>query len=113
MQPIGPGLTDAVTGTHQYLEGVAVSIAQQLASGKLKVERVRPLVERVSNYLLSRRPLVDSMLMRMAREKVMKQTAGNYPAPLKILDTVRAGLVDGEKIGYETEAQVLDWTIHR
>lgn len=37
----------------------------------------------------------------------MKQTMGNYPAPLKILDAVRAGLVSGKQAGYEEEARVI------
>ena len=36
----------------------------------------------------------------------MKQTQGNYPAPLKILDVVRTGLVDGDHEGYEMETKV-------
>lgn len=36
----------------------------------------------------------------------MKQTGGNYPAPLKILDVIRTGLVDGKNKGYEEEAKV-------
>lgn len=106
VEPLGPGSVDAATGTHHYLEEVAIQAALQISSGQLKVERQRPLIERVSNYFLSRRPLIDSVTLRMAREKVMKQTAGNYPAPLKILDVVRTGLVDGKQEGYEKEAKV-------
>lgn len=36
----------------------------------------------------------------------MKQTMGNYPAPLKILDVIRTGLVTGKQAGYEEEAKV-------
>lgn len=106
VEPLGPGLEDPTNRTHKYLEEVAISTVQDICNKKLKIERVRPLPERVTNYLLSRRPLIDSVVLKKARETVMKQTAGNYPAPLKILDVVRTGLVDGQPAGYESEAKV-------
>jgi len=105
VEPLGPGLVDTAENTHNYLEKVAVQTALDISEGRLKVERKRPLVETVTNYLLTRRPLIDSVVLRMAREKIMKQTMGNYPAPLKILDVVRAGLVSGKQAGYEEEAR--------
>ena len=36
----------------------------------------------------------------------MKKTAGLYPAPLKIMDVMKAGIEKGDKAGYEVEAQV-------
>lgn len=85
---------------------MAIQAALEIGSGNLKLERKRPMVETISNYLLSRRPLIDTVALRMARDKIMKQTAGNYPAPLKILEVIRSGLVDGKKQGYEEEAKV-------
>uniref|UniRef100_A0A0K0EFI9 Trifunctional enzyme subunit alpha, mitochondrial n=2 Tax=Strongyloides stercoralis TaxID=6248 RepID=A0A0K0EFI9_STRER len=105
VQPLGVGLESAEVGTHKYLEKVAIDTAKNIANGSLKVERVRPLFERIPNYFLSRRPLIDSVVMRMAKDKVMKQTLGNYPAPLKILSTIRTGLVDGIEAGYDAEAR--------
>ena len=45
INPLGPGLKTPEEGTLEYLEEVAVDIAKQLASGKLKPNRKRPLVE--------------------------------------------------------------------
>jgi len=61
----------------------------------------------LTNLLLTSRPLIDALLVRKAKETVMKQTHGNYPAPLKILDVVRNGLIDGPQVGYEQETQVI------
>ncbi|KAI6182233.1 Mitochondrial trifunctional protein alpha subunit [Aphelenchoides bicaudatus] len=105
VEPLGPGLIDASQNTHNYLESVAIKTALDISEGKLKVERKRPFVESATNYFLTRRPLIDSVVLRMAREKIMKQTFGNYPAPLKILDVVRNGLVNGKQVGYEEEAR--------
>ncbi|PIO71724.1 3-hydroxyacyl-CoA dehydrogenase, NAD binding domain protein [Teladorsagia circumcincta] len=49
--------------------------------------------------------VLDKLVMKMAKDKVMKQTAGNYPAPLRILETVRKGLVEGPTEGYNFESQ--------
>jgi enoyl-CoA hydratase/long-chain 3-hydroxyacyl-CoA dehydrogenase len=105
VEPLGPGLLPADINTHKYLEKVAIETAKNLVSGSLKVQRVRPFVERATNYFLSRRPLLDSVVLRMAKDKIMKQTAGNYPAPMKILDSIRTGLTSGQQAGYEFEAK--------
>ncbi|KAI6229053.1 Mitochondrial trifunctional protein alpha subunit [Aphelenchoides fujianensis] len=105
VEPLGPGVLEAAENTHQYLEKVAVQTALDISEGRLKVERKRPFLQSATNYFLSRRPLLDSVVIRMARDKIMKQTMGNYPAPLKILDVVRAGLVSGGQAGYEEEAR--------
>nr|CAD2150072.1 unnamed protein product [Meloidogyne enterolobii] len=105
VQPIGPGLTDPLTGTHRYLEEVAIQTCEQLADGSLKVNKNKPFAQQLINLLLTSRPLIDALLVRKAKETVMKQTHGNYPAPLKILDVVRNGLIDGPQVGYEQETQ--------
>ena len=38
--------------------------------------------------------------------QVMKQTAGLYPAPLKIMEVIRTGVEKGKVAGYEAECQV-------
>uniref|UniRef100_A0A915CUT7 Uncharacterized protein n=1 Tax=Ditylenchus dipsaci TaxID=166011 RepID=A0A915CUT7_9BILA len=76
VQPIGPGLKDAAVGTHEYLEQIAVKAAKDMSSGSLKVERKRPTMERMVNYFATRRPLIDSLFLRMARDKVIKATFG-------------------------------------
>ncbi len=45
---------------------------------------------------------------QMAQGKVMKQTRGNYPAPIGILTVVKTGLEQGTEKGYEMEARVND-----
>ena len=45
----------------------------------------------------------DNVVFKKAKEQVMKQTNGLYPAPLKILEVVKAGLQQGPNVGYEAE----------
>jgi len=47
VQPIGPGLTDPLTGTHRYLEEVAIQTCEQLADGSLKVNKNKPFAQQV------------------------------------------------------------------
>ncbi|KAL3099870.1 hypothetical protein niasHS_001796 [Heterodera schachtii] len=98
VQPFGLHLTDPLGRTHRYLEEVAISTCEQISAGTIKINSGPPLMGRMQNALLTRKPLLDNVI-RMARDKVMKQTHGNYPAPLRILDVVRTGLVDGQKEG--------------
>lgn len=48
----------------------------------------------------------DKVVFAKAHATVMKQTAGNYPAPLKILECVKTGLNKGRQAGYQTESKV-------
>ncbi|VDM41177.1 unnamed protein product [Toxocara canis] len=105
IQPPGMGLKPTDENNLDYLQKVAVDIAKSLSSGKLKLERKRPLAERITNYFLTRRPLLDSVVLKMARDKIMKQTAGNYPAPLKILEVVKEGLSTSGTEGYDAESK--------
>ncbi|VDO55738.1 unnamed protein product [Haemonchus placei] len=101
VQPLGDGLEPAAINTHKYLERIAVDTARQIADGSLKVNREKPLMEKA----LTNSFVLDNVVMKMAKDKVMKETAGNYPAPLRILETVRKGLVEGPAAGYSYESQ--------
>jgi enoyl-CoA hydratase/long-chain 3-hydroxyacyl-CoA dehydrogenase len=46
---------------------------------------------------------VKDYVFNMAKGKVLKQTNGLYPAPIKILESIRAGLDGGASAGYEAE----------
>jgi enoyl-CoA hydratase/carnithine racemase len=117
VEPIGPGLTDEVTGTHRYLEDVAVRTALSLIDDgsfkmskelpkKLKYSRKKPLMARVMASVLSNTFVREKVVINRAKDMVMKNTLGNYPAPLKILDVVHCGLGEGAQRGYELEAKV-------
>lgn len=53
VQPIGPGLTDPLTGTHRYLEEIAVQTCAQIVDGKLKVNKDKPFLQEVLKYFFS------------------------------------------------------------
>lgn len=105
VDPLGPGLNTPETVTREYLEKVAVDIAKQLASGKLKVDRKKTaLMDRVLEFALQYNWVKDQIFGK-AKAQVMKMSGGLYPAPLRILEVVRTGIDKGIKAGYEAEAR--------
>ncbi|XP_068620793.1 trifunctional enzyme subunit alpha, mitochondrial [Battus philenor] len=105
VSPLGPGLGQPNENTMKYLEDVAVQVAKDIASGKLKVDRSKKgLVEKLTATAMSW-DFVKNMIFNKAKEQVMKASRGLYPAPLKILEVVRIGVDKGSNAGYEAEAQ--------
>ncbi|RWS02269.1 trifunctional enzyme subunit alpha-like protein, partial [Dinothrombium tinctorium] len=105
IDPLGPGLKPGPETTLEYLEDVAVDVAQQLASKKLKINRQRPLLERITGKIMSIKYIRDNLVFKKARDQVMKMTNGLYPAPLKILDVAHTGLDKGLKEGFAAESK--------
>ncbi|KAK2723282.1 hypothetical protein QYM36_001813, partial [Artemia franciscana] len=102
---LGPGLKPSDQTTLEYLEKVAIKTASDLASGSLKVHRgPKSLSDKVFKTAL-KYDFVKNMIFNKAKAAVMKQTNGLYPAPLKILDVIRAGLDKGSKAGYDAESK--------
>lgn len=104
VDPLGPGLMPPEERTLEYLGEVAVETAKNLAKGDLKVNRgPKNMMDKVMATAL-KYDFVKNYVFNKAKEQVMKQTNGVYPAPLKILDVVRMGLDKGDKAGYAAEA---------
>lgn len=105
LEPLGPGLASPEENTHVYLEKVAMQTAQNLASGQLKYPKPTPnIIQKAMRYALRAEPVRNFFFSRV-RQKVLKQTKGLYPAPLKALEVLKSSLAKGPKIGYELEAQ--------
>lgn len=107
VEPLGPGLMDSETATRKYLESVAVQAAKDLASGKVKKAKKKKggLQDSVVDGVLGIGKSRDLFFEKLIKAKVMKQTKGLYPAPLKIADVIKAGIEGGEKVGYAAEAK--------
>lgn len=103
VSPLGPGLQPAEPTNMEYLETVAVQVARDLASGKMKVNRQKVgLVNKLTDFAFGF-DFVRDKVFEKARQQVMKMTGGLYPAPLKILDVIRVGAAKGPIAGYEAE----------
>jgi 3-hydroxyacyl-CoA dehydrogenase/enoyl-CoA hydratase/3-hydroxybutyryl-CoA epimerase len=90
------GLADEVTYRETLLT-VALDAARRAVGRKRSrtVRARRPLPVR----FLESNPLTRGMIYRKARENVLRETRGNYPAPLAALEAIRGG--------YGREAQLL------
>jgi len=101
---LGPGLAPADVTTRNYLETVAIDAARDLANKTLKMPNRGPknTTEKVMKKAFEL-DFVKNYVFDTAKGKVMKQTNGLYPAPLEILDVIRAGLDGGPAEGYKAE----------
>lgn len=103
VDPLGPGVKDAQTNTMDYLQEVAVGIAKDLSTGKMKINREKTgLVHQITQFAMSQ-GFVKDFIFNKAKQSVMKMTNGLYPAPLKILEVVRTGADKGFEAGSEAE----------
>ena len=93
------GLADKITNKESLLNA-AIDFALQLASKPLVREDKRTFVEK----LLESNPVTRGIVYKKAKEMVMKQTQGNYPAPLRILECVQIGMEEGMEKGLDAEA---------
>jgi 3-hydroxyacyl-CoA dehydrogenase/enoyl-CoA hydratase/3-hydroxybutyryl-CoA epimerase len=82
---------------------VLIVTAEKLAlSGKVK-----PKARKLSlmDKLLEGNGVGRSILFSQATKTVLSKTKGNYPAPLKIIDCIRAGVEQAPSKGYQVEAE--------
>ena len=93
------GLVDALMHEPGLLRA-GKEAARQLGTGELEPQR-DPQSWR--DKLLERTPL-NRIVYNQAGESVQKRTRGNYPAPPKIIETVRLGQEKGMKAGLQAEA---------
>ncbi len=85
------------------LRDVTLAAAQRLAGGW------RPKRRRPGGFvgsLLDGNPMGRSVVFRAARKQLLRQTRGNYPAPLAALEAVEYGLKHGIAEALKHEAQL-------
>ena len=97
------GLVDDVVHP-AILRDVALQRARELAAGTR--QRSKGRVDRgAEGLLIERNRLGRSLVLKRARQSVMEQTHGQYPAPLAALDVVRLGYEQGQEAGYREETR--------
>ncbi|CAF1203217.1 unnamed protein product [Rotaria sordida] len=102
VEPIGPGLHPVEEKNINYLRSVAVQKAKELTVQK-PAKKEPGLIENIKSKIMSS-SYVQNYILQQAQKKVMSQTQGLYPAPLKILDVIKQTLESGSKVGYNAEA---------
>lgn len=103
VDPLGPGEMPADARTLQYLEEVAIGAAKKLSVSGVKAKKPS-FTRKATDFALSIGPIRD-FVFNKAKATVMGKTKGLYPAPLKIIDVIKAGVEKGQVAGYEAEAQ--------
>ena len=107
VDPLGPGQAPPDVTTHQYLLNIATNTAKQLGNGTMKLPKrgvPKNFQEKATNAAFGVAQIKD-YVFNQAKGKVMKQTNGLYPAPLKILEVLREGLDKGPEAGYKAERE--------
>ena len=99
------GLVDEVVDPFA-LEHTALTVASELASGKLKVLKGRrgKSVDSLMEILLERNSLGRYFLFKQARSAVLKASKGFYPAPMSVITAVETGVTSGMAAGLLFEA---------
>ncbi len=105
VEPLGPGVATPEARTLQYLEEVAVETTKGLVKNGLPKEKKKSFQRNLTDKALGF-DFIRNYVFEQAKAKVMKQTKGLYPAPIKILEVIKTGLEKGPAAGYEAEAQV-------
>lgn len=98
------GLVDEVV-PRPVLESAAVELALALKSGAGRKESPALSKNRLLEFALSKNPIGRKLVFDRAKSATLEKTHGNYPAPLRILEVVQAGLAHGTERGYELESE--------
>nr|UXL88868.1 mitochondrial trifunctional protein subunit alpha isoform 1 [Potamotrygon motoro]UXL88869.1 mitochondrial trifunctional protein subunit alpha isoform 2 [Potamotrygon motoro] len=104
VSPLGPGLKTPEERTLEYLEEVAINCARGIANKEISLKKDKKLIDRVQSWAM-KFPFIREQIYKMVQKKVMAQTKGLYPAPLKIIEVVKAGSEQGYDAGYLIESQ--------
>ncbi|MGK0408379.1 MAG: 3-hydroxyacyl-CoA dehydrogenase/enoyl-CoA hydratase/3-hydroxybutyryl-CoA epimerase [Shewanella psychromarinicola] len=96
-QALKMGLVNDVVPNSILLE-TAIELAKK---GK---RAIKPVVQSKINQFLESTSFTRDIIFDQARKQVLKKTQGNYPAPTKIIDSVRQGMSKGMVKGLEVEA---------
>ena len=97
------GLVDEVVHP-AILRDVALQRARELGAGTR--QRSKGRLERGAEGLLVERNRVGrALVLKRARQSVMQQTHGQYPAPLAALDVIRTGYEESIDAGFREESR--------
>jgi len=98
------GLADEVTYKEILVQRALVMAKAAIGKPKKTAVRAkRPLIIK----MLEGNPLTRPLIYRTAYRNVLKETHGNYPAPLAALESIRYGVAHQGEAGYLQEAKLL------
>lgn len=84
------------------LMDTAADLVDKLRKGKkVRKTKKKPFMAK----FLEDTSIGRNIVFDQAKKQVMRQTKGNYPAPLRILECIKTGVTKGYKAGLEIESQ--------
>uniref|UniRef100_A0A8C4NQ97 Trifunctional enzyme subunit alpha, mitochondrial n=1 Tax=Dicentrarchus labrax TaxID=13489 RepID=A0A8C4NQ97_DICLA len=86
VDPLGPGLKSPEERTIDYLEEVAIEYAKGIVNKKIPLRKEKGTMQSKLCYYIMSFELVRNQIYKTVHGKVMKQSKGLYPAPLKIIE---------------------------
>ena len=95
------GLVDEVVDQSKLLEA-AKKLVEKISTKKFKRKDKRTSVQK----LLESNTITKNIIYKEALKAVMKQTRGNYPAPEKIIESVKFGLANKRDISIDNEVDL-------
>lgn len=95
------GFADEVVHKHALMTA-GIKAVKKLQTSRFKRTDRRSLMEKV----LEGNSIGKKIIFSQARKRTLGQTKGNYPAPLKIIESVEYGLKHGLKKGIQNEAKL-------
>jgi 3-hydroxyacyl-CoA dehydrogenase/enoyl-CoA hydratase/3-hydroxybutyryl-CoA epimerase len=98
------GLADEVTYREILLDRAVAMARNAVQKPRTKKARTK---RSLAVMMLESNPLTRQLIFRMAKKNVLRETRGNYPAPLAALESVRYGLAHSGEEGYAHEAKLL------
>lgn len=98
------GLADEVTYKETLLSA-AIRLAQK-AIGRRRPSGIRARMPLFLRFFESN-PLTRYFIFRKAKSEILRDTRGNYPAPLAALDAVQFGISRKGRAGYEYESSII------
>ncbi|TVR77696.1 MAG: fatty acid oxidation complex subunit alpha FadJ [Chitinophagaceae bacterium] len=98
-QAIKYGLADKIVEQNNLLQS-SIYLCKEIAAGTFKKNKIK---KSILNRLLDNTGVGRNIVFKKAGEMVYRQTLGNYPAPAKIIESVKTGLNKGMKAGIESE----------
>lgn len=97
------GLADEMVEQPKLLDA-AIKHARAIAGGMFIRKSKKPFLSK----LLEGNPLTRNVIFSQARTMVVRQTNSNYPAPFKILESVKYGIANSRETAAQKETALFD-----
>ncbi len=99
------GLVDEVVPPSMLLEMARARALEAIGAAPSKRDRNLASAAGLQELALETTPVGRNILFKQARQRMLAETKGNYPAPERALEAVRIGLDQGLEAGLAAEAR--------